>query len=164
MSKYLSFETRRFAIWMILALIVVIADQVTKWAIVEYVELYAKVPLYDFINLTHQRNYGAAFSFLADAGGWQRWCFVTLATAVSIFIAVWIYKIRHEGPMILAAGLSLVLGGAAVGTALVEVGVGSSPPPQAPATSTASATAANPRSPIRDIPARRTIADIVFSL
>jgi signal peptidase II len=86
---------------MAVAVLVVAADQVTKWAIIEWVALYEKIPLNSFINLTHQRNTGAAFSFLADAGGWQRWFFVVLASAVSLMIIVW-----------LSAGLALVLGGA----------------------------------------------------
>lgn len=102
----------RFMIWVVLALLIVIVDQVTKWAIVEWVALYEKIPLNSFINLTHQRNTGAAFSFLANAGGWQRWFFVVLATAVSVIIAVWLWRIRHEGQAVLAAGLALVLGGA----------------------------------------------------
>ena len=97
---------------MVVALLVVLADQATKWAIIEWVRLYDRVPINDFINLTHQRNTGAAFSFLADAGGWQRWFFVALSTVVSCVIAVWIWRIRFEGPAILAAGLALVLGGA----------------------------------------------------
>jgi len=103
---------RRFIAWMVVALLVVTADQATKWAIVEWVELYGKVPINSFINLTHQQNSGAAFSFLAGAGGWQRWFFVVLATAVSAVIAVWLWRIRTEGPLVLMAGLSLVLGGA----------------------------------------------------
>ena len=102
----------RFATWMSVAFLVVLADQVTKWAIVEWVGLYQKIPVNSFINLTHQRNTGAAFSFLADAGGWQRWFFVTLACAVSIMIVVWLWRIRNERQAILAGGLSLVLGGA----------------------------------------------------
>ena len=97
---------------MLVALIVVAADQVTKWAIVEWVRLYDRVPINDFMNLTHQRNTGAAFSFLADAGGWQRWFFIVLSSVVSGVIAVWIWRIRYEGQLVLAAGLSLVLGGA----------------------------------------------------
>ena len=50
--------------------------------------------------------------FLANAGGWQRWFFVLLATVVSGVIAVWLYKIRKDGPLVLMGGLSLVLGGA----------------------------------------------------
>jgi len=102
----------RFVIWMIVAVVIVIADQLTKWAIVEWVPLYDKIPLNTFINLTHQKNPGAAFSFLADAGGWQRWFLAVLASAVSIVIAVWLWRLRNEGQNILTAGLTLVLGGA----------------------------------------------------
>ena len=90
----------------------VAADQATKWAIVEWVELYGKVPLNSFMNLTHQQNTGAAFSFLAGAGGWQRWFFVVLATAVSGVIVGWLWQSRKQGPVVLMAGLGLVLGGA----------------------------------------------------
>ncbi len=102
----------RFATWIIVAAVVVIADQLTKWAIVEWVPLYDKVPLNSFINLTHHKNPGAAFSFLADAGGWQRWFFVALASGVSAVIAVWLWRIRRDGQTVLSAGLALVLGGA----------------------------------------------------
>ena len=102
----------RFATWLSVAVLVVIADQVTKWAIIEWVALYEKIPVNSFINLTHQRNTGAAFSFLADAGGWQRWFFIVLASVVSVVIAVWLWRIRAERQAILAAGLALVLGGA----------------------------------------------------
>lgn len=102
----------RFFAWMAVAALVIVADQVTKWAIVEWVGLYEKVPLNSFINLTHQRNTGAAFSFLADAGGWQRWFFVVLATVVSAVIAVWLWRVRNERQAVLSAGLALVLGGA----------------------------------------------------
>ena len=103
---------RRYLAWMIAALVIVIADQATKWAIVEWVDLYGRVPLNSFMNLTHQQNTGAAFSFLAGAGGWQRWFFVVLGIAVSGVIAVWLFRIRRDGPVVLMAGLSLVLGGA----------------------------------------------------
>ena len=103
---------RRYLTWLSVALVVIVADQATKWAIIEWVELYGKVPLNSFMNLTHQQNTGAAFSFLAGAGGWQRWFFVILATVVSGIIAVWLFRIRKDGPIVLMAGLSLVLGGA----------------------------------------------------
>lgn len=102
----------RFIMWMVVALVVIVADQVTKWAIVEWVPLYDRVPINSFINLTHQKNTGAAFSFLANAGGWQRWFFVVLATGVSVVIAVWIWRIRKQGQVVLSGGLALVLGGA----------------------------------------------------
>ena len=102
----------RFLMWVIIAAVIAIADQLTKWAIIEWIPLYDKVPLNSFINLTHQKNPGAAFSFLADAGGWQRWFFVALSSIVSTVIAVWLWRIRRDGQTVLSAGLALVLGGA----------------------------------------------------
>ena len=108
-------ESNRYAsfpIWVSLSTLIVVFDQLTKWAIVKWVPLYDKIPLNSFINITHQQNTGAAFSFLADASGWQRWFFVTLAVSVSGVIGVWLWRIRSEGQVILSAGLALVLGGA----------------------------------------------------
>jgi signal peptidase II len=103
---------RRFIAWFSVAILIVAADQATKWAIIEWVPLYGKVPINSFLNLTHQQNSGAAFSFLANESGWQRWFFVVLASAVSLFIVGWLWKIREDGPLVLVAGLSLILGGA----------------------------------------------------
>jgi signal peptidase II len=108
---------------MVVAFVVVIADQVTKWAVIEWVALYDKVPVNSFINLTHQRNTGAAFSFLANAGGWQRWFFVVLASGVSLAIVVWLWRIRNQGHVVLAAGLAFVLGGA-VGNLIDRIALG----------------------------------------
>ena len=102
----------RFIAWISVAILIVAADQATKWAIIEWVPLYDKVPINSFLNLTHQQNRGAAFSFLADQSGWQRWFFVVLASAVSILLVAWLWRIRRTGPLLLAAGLTLVLGGA----------------------------------------------------
>lgn len=115
--------TRRFITWMLVAVLVIVADQGTKWAIVEWVELYDRVPINSFMNLTHQRNTGAAFSFLAGASGWQRWFFVALASIVSLIIVVWLWRIRNDGPTILLAGLGLVLGGA-VGNLIDRIRLG----------------------------------------
>jgi signal peptidase II len=104
--------TGRYIAWLSVAIVIIAADQVTKWAIVEWVDLYGRVPINSFINLTHQQNTGAAFSFLAGASGWQRWFFVVLATLVSGVILVWLWRIRREGPVVLMGGLALVLGGA----------------------------------------------------
>lgn len=103
---------RRFFAWISVAVLVIAADQATKWAIIEWVPLYGKVPINSFLNLTHQQNSGAAFSFLAGASGWQRWFFVVLASVVSAVIVAWLWRIRREGPLVLTAGLSLVLAGA----------------------------------------------------
>lgn len=114
MNDQVPLTTRRpaFAAWIAVAIAIIAADQLTKWAIIEWVALYDTVPLNSFINLTHQRNTGAAFSFLADAGGWQRWFFVVLASVVSVVILAWLWQVRREGHVILSAGLALVLGGA----------------------------------------------------
>ena len=114
MNDQVPLTTRRstFTAWVAVAVAIIAADQLTKWAIVEWVSLYDTVPLNSFINITHQRNTGAAFSFLAGAGGWQRWFFVVLATVVSAVIMAWLWQVRREGQVILAAGLALVLGGA----------------------------------------------------
>ena len=113
-----------FTLWMVVSFVVIALDQLTKWAILKWVPLYDKIPVNSFINITHQRNTGAAFSFLADADGWQRWFFIVLATAVSIFIVTWLWRIRETGPAILAAGLSLVLGGA-IGNVIDRIVLGS---------------------------------------
>ncbi len=123
MTEHSKSTNTRFFAWMAVAALVVVADQITKWAIVEWVALYERVPLNSFINLTHQRNTGAAFSLLADAGGWQRWFFIVLASVVSAILAVWLWRIRNQGHAILAAGLALVLGGA-VGNLIDRVMLG----------------------------------------
>lgn len=99
------------SLWLSLALIIFIVDQVTKnWAagVLTYSESQAFLP---FFNFTLLHNYGAAFSFLSDAGGWQRWFFGIVAFAVSIFLLVWIVKLEPRKKIELA-GLSCILGGA----------------------------------------------------
>ena len=103
---------RSFALWTSLSIVVIIFDQATKAMIVRWVDLYEKIPINSFINITYQRNTGAAFSFLADESGWQRWFFIVVATTVSGYIVSWLWKIREEGLAVLSVGLSLVLGGA----------------------------------------------------
>ena len=111
-SLKLNLGVKRYIIWMVIAIVIVLADQMTKWAIIRWIPLYGSVPLNEFINLTHQQNTGAAFSFLAGASGWQRWFFVVLATVISAVLAVWLWRIRDDGHAVLAGGLTLVLGGA----------------------------------------------------
>jgi signal peptidase II len=94
------------------SILIVVLDQITKWVILKWVPLYDKIAVTSFINITHQHNRGAAFSFLADASGWQRWFFTGLAVVVSAAIVVWLWRIRKERPLVLSTGLSLVLGGA----------------------------------------------------
>jgi signal peptidase II len=113
----------QFILWIFIAAAVVAVDQATKWAIVQWVPLYGTVPINEFMNLTHQQNTGAAFSFLADAGGWQRWFFVVLASVVSLVLIVWLWRLRKENQLALSGGLALVLGGA-VGNLIDRVWLG----------------------------------------
>jgi len=101
-----------FTIYTAVALVVVALDQLTKWAILTWVPLYDKIAVNTFINITHQQNRGAAFSFLADAAGWQRWFFTVLAIVVSVAIVIWLWRIRKDRLLVLSSGLALVLGGA----------------------------------------------------
>ena len=96
---------------LIIAAIVVVADQITKAAATGYLMLYQPVPVMPLFNLTLMHNTGAAFSFLNDAGGWQRWFFTLLALGVSVAILFWLRKMpAHERWQ--GVGLSLVMGGA----------------------------------------------------
>ena len=102
-----------FGIWMSIATLIVLFDQLTKWAILKWVQYGdPPIPVTPYLQLTHRRNPGAAFSFLADAGGWQRWFFIALAVSVSAVIAVWLWRLRSAGQRVLSTGLALVLGGA----------------------------------------------------
>ena len=123
MSEQEESGIRRFAFWMFVAALIVLLDQASKWAIIEWVELYDRVPINSCVNITHQRNTGAAFSFLADASGWQRYFFIALASIVSAGITYWIWTERRHGKFILIAGLSLILGGA-IGNLVDRIALG----------------------------------------
>ena len=97
--------------WLGLSLFAILLDQGTKLAIDSSMKLYQSIPVLPFFKLTYVHNTGAAFSFLSEAGGWQRWFFAGLALAISCVIAVWLARLKqHE--TLLAVALSLVLGGA----------------------------------------------------
>jgi len=104
---------RLFVRWATVSAIVVLLDQLTKWAISKWLTVGdTPIELTTFLYIVRRHNEGAAFSFLADASGWQRWFFITLASAVSAYIVHWLWRIRNEDTQILSAGLALVLGGA----------------------------------------------------
>lgn len=86
-------------------------DQVTKWLMVSWLALYETVAIMPYFNLTMAHNHGAAFSFLAQAGGWQRWFFIVLALVISTVLVVWLAKLKPEAKLE-AISLSLILGGA----------------------------------------------------
>lgn len=100
----------RFTFWLGLAALVILLDQMTKLWLAGWVRPGENVALTSFLNLVHVFNTGAAFSFLSDAGGWQRGFFVTLALAVSLWLTFLIH--RHAGERLLPAAAALILGGA----------------------------------------------------
>lgn len=97
--------------WLGLSAVVIALDQITKLWVVSSLRLHESIPLLPFFSLTYVQNTGAAFSFLAGAGGWQRWFFLVLAVAASAAILVWLWRLR-ENQGLVAGALSLVLGGA----------------------------------------------------
>lgn len=96
--------------WLGIALIILMLDQLTKIAVVGAFQLGETMPITSFFNLVRVHNPGAAFSFLADAGGWQRWFFTGLGVLAA---GVMVYLLRmHTGQTLFCLALSLLLGGA----------------------------------------------------
>lgn len=102
---------RRTAIWLLLSAGVIVVDLWTKALAVANLELYRPVPVFEHFNLMLAHNTGAAFSFLAGAGGWQRWFFALIAVVITTVMVVWIWRLK-PGQRWLACALALVIGGA----------------------------------------------------
>ena len=86
-------------------------DQLSKFAIERGLAMYQSVTVLPVLEITRLHNTGAAFSFLADAAGWQRWLFTALALIVSIVLTLWLSRIER-GAKVLACAVALILGGA----------------------------------------------------
>ena len=97
-------------VWLGLALVVIVVDQLTKTLIVGQFALHDTYVVAPFFNIVRAHNPGAAFSFLAGAAGWQRWFFIVLGIAASAFI-VWMLR-RHPDQKLFCFAVSLILGGA----------------------------------------------------
>lgn len=103
---------RRAFMWYLLSLIVIVIDQWTKWLAETKLVFQEPVPIIEpFLNWTLAYNYGAAFSFLADQAGWQKWFFSGLALIMSLFLIGYLIKTPRQAKL-LSLGLALVLGGA----------------------------------------------------
>lgn len=108
--------------WLWLSLISLILDQWSKIVIDGSMRLYESIAIIPGFNLTYVHNTGAAFSFLSEAGGWQRWFFAAMAFIISIVLVVWLSRLKkHE--TFLAIALALVLGGA-IGNLIDRVAYG----------------------------------------
>lgn len=101
---------KRIAPWLALAVLVVVADQVSKYAVSASLRAGEVRAITEFFNLVLTYNRGAAFSFLSEAGGWQRALFIGIAVIAVVVIVGLLAK--HPGEGLLCAGLALILGGA----------------------------------------------------
>ncbi len=108
--------------WVWISVVTLLLDQASKIAVDSSMKLYESINIMPFFNLTYVHNTGAAFSFLAHAGGWQRWLFAGLAFLISGAITVWISRLKQQ-EVLLAVALSLILGGA-VGNLIDRVAYG----------------------------------------
>lgn len=98
--------------WLLLSVLILVVDRVTKDIFEGALSMYQRIEVIPgYLDWTLAYNTGAAFSFLADAAGWQRWFFAAIAVVVSIVLVVWLKRLkRHE--TLLALALAMVLGGA----------------------------------------------------
>jgi len=94
-----------------LSLLLILLDQITKLLVYGYIKPYNSIIINDFFSLTHVHNYGAAFSFLADQSGWQRYFLSGFSLLASIAIIIWMYRIEASHVLKLSA-LSILLAGA----------------------------------------------------
>ena len=97
-------------LWLAVAALWLIFDQFTKYLILAHYQLYDSIPVTGFSNVVRVHNYGAAFSFLAGAGGWQRWFFTGIGLVAGIFI-VWMLRSR-PGEKLFGFAMASILGGA----------------------------------------------------
>jgi len=104
------FKESGWRLWWLIALVLLV-DQLTKQVVIANMQLFDSIELLPVFNLTYVRNYGAAFSFLSDAGGWQRWFFTLIAVAISVVLAVWLAR-NNKAQLKLNMALALVLAGA----------------------------------------------------
>ena len=102
--------TPGMTLWLGLAVIVILLDQITKMLILGAFQLGDSMPVTSFFNLVRVHNTGAAFSFLAGASGWQRWFFITLGIAASGFI-IWMIR-SHPTQKLFCFAVSIIMGGA----------------------------------------------------
>jgi signal peptidase II len=102
--------SRKIDRWLWLAGIIIIADQISKWIVLATLRPGDSIYVAPFFNWVLTFNAGAAFSFLSDAGGWQRWFFTVLALGVSVWIVSMLRQ--HTGEFRLSLALTLILGGA----------------------------------------------------
>ena len=98
-------------LWLWLSAVVIVLDQYSKWLAETQLVPHQPLALLPSLNLALMYNTGAAFSFLSDAGGWQRWLFTGLAVIVSVGLVIWLARLPARQRLV-AVALALILGGA----------------------------------------------------
>ncbi len=109
-------------IWLLMSTVIIALDWWTKGLATESLTLYRPVEINPWLNMTLAHNYGAAFSFLSDAGGWQRWFFSVLASVVTVVLIVWLMRLPKD-EQVTGAALGLIIGGA-VGNLIDRINFG----------------------------------------
>lgn len=103
-------------IWLWLSFVTIVVDLWTKYSIVQHFDLYESVNILPIFDLTYVRNHGAAFSFLSDHSGWQKYLFVGLAIVISCALIVMLFRNKRELKLQNSA-YALIIGGA-IGNAI----------------------------------------------
>ena len=97
--------------WLWLSSLVVILDQLSKQIAENSLLLHKPLAVFPGFNWTLMYNKGAAFSFLSQAGGWQRWFFIILSSVISVALIIWLKQLKKD-QQVLSAGIAFILGGA----------------------------------------------------
>lgn len=95
----------------VLVAVLVVLDQYSKYLCTLFLEMGLPVPVFPGFDLLLAHNEGAAFSFLDDAGGWQRWLFAAISVVVSVVLTVWLWRLPRQ-QQLLGVALAFILGGA----------------------------------------------------
>jgi signal peptidase II len=104
-------QTNKPGQWLWISLLVIILDQASKLLAETYLNYRQPVPVMPLFDLTLVYNQGAAFSFLSEAGGWQRWFFIALSLVISVVLVIWLGRIERQQRLQTVA-IAMVLGGA----------------------------------------------------
>jgi signal peptidase II len=110
-------------IWLPLTLVVIAIDQLSKLWIVHHFAEYERLHLLPVLDITLWYNKGAAFSFLGEASGWQRWLFTGLAFIVGVGLIAWMRRLKGRSQWLLSCALSLILAGA-IGNVIDRLRIG----------------------------------------
>jgi signal peptidase II len=98
-------------VWLVLSIVLLTLDQITKWVVSTEMSLYQTIDILPVFNFTYVHNYGAAFSFLSEAGGWQKYFFSIIAITISVLLIYWLKKLPATNKLLCSA-YALVLAGA----------------------------------------------------